>query len=652
MTETTEQALNAVIHPLQSLREADIRTTKDVLEAAELLTATTRVAYMGILEPPKPDVLNWNANTSLDRRIRVMLVDIMDGTSKDVIVSVSLRVVLETADVDGKRGRTPILKTEYEQVDALVSSDPKWVDALAKRGLTSSEVKAVALSAGDFALAGEEKRRTVRIVPFMRRELVKDAWAHPIGGLCAYFDVDAGQIYELIDDRVYPVPSESGDFDSVEVAGPPLEGLRQISITQPDGPSFTVDGEEITWGNWRLRVGYDHREGLILRRVFFNDFGVERPILYRGSISEMIVNYGDPQPTRFWVNYFDVGEFVFGRHGNSLELGCDCVGEIYYFDAVLSDEFGEPRVIRNAICLHEEDYGVLWKHTDENIDLRSTRRNRRLVVSFFSTVGNYDYGFYWYFYLDGTIQCEAKLTGLLLQSPYPEEGTRFQAHVAPELGAPYHQHLFSARLDVMVDGLSNAVEEIDAERVPRGEENPWGNAFARRVTRLSTEQSAIRDADASVGRAWRIINTEKVNRVGEPVGYLLCPEQTPTLLSDPSSSVYARATFATKNLWVTRYSPEERYAAGEYVNQNPGGDGLPLYVRADRDIDGQDIVLWHTFGPTHFPRVEDWPIMPVDTAKFTLRPFGFFDKNPALNVPTQTACVHHGQEGHGSKEGR
>ena len=69
------------------------------------------------------------------------------------------------------------------------------------------------------------------------------------------------------------------------------------------------------------------------------------------------------------------------------------------------------------------------------------------------------------------------------------------------------------------------------------------------------------------------------------------------------------------------------------ANQHPGGAGLPAYVAADRDIDGHDIVLWHTFGMTHFPRPEDWPVMPVATCGFTLRPVGFFDRNPVLDLP-------------------
>ena len=107
------------------------------------------------------------------------------------------------------------------------------------------------------------------------------------------------------------------------------------------------------------------------------------------------------------------------------------------------------------------------------------------------------------------------------------------------------------------------------------------------------------------------------------------------------SSIARRAAFATKHLWVTRYDPAERYPAGDQVNQHPGGGGLPAFVAKDRPIDGEDIVLWHTFGTTHFPRPEDWPVMPVDRCGFSLRPSGFFDRNPTLDVPASTSTHCH-----------
>jgi primary-amine oxidase len=381
-------------------------------------------------------------------------------------------------------------------------------------------------------------------------------------------------------------------------------------------------------------VGFDAREGLTLHQIEL----AGRPVIYRASVPEMVVPYGDPR-FRYWQAYFDTGEYLVGKWVNSLELGCDCLGEITYLDAVICGETGEPAVVRNAICIHEEDFGILWKHTDIFNGSAQSRRQRRLVVSFFTTVGNYDYGFYWYFYLDGTIECEVKMTGIVFTAGHPGGDHPNSTEVAPGLGAPVHQHLFSARLDMSVDGLANAVDEVDVTGLPIGPDNPYGNAIVQRVTRLTSESAGARSGDSSRGRVWRVLSSSAVNRFGKPTAFTLYPEPQPALLADPSSPIAARAGFATRALWVTRYDPAQRYPAGDFVNQSPGG-GLPAYIAADRDIDGQDIVVWHTFGPTHFVRLEDWPVMPVTRTGFMLKPTGFFDRNPTLDVPAPAGHCH------------
>ncbi|MDX6349544.1 MAG: primary-amine oxidase, partial [Streptomyces sp.] len=316
--------------------------------------------------------------------------------------------------------------------------------------------------------------------------------------------------------------------------------------------------------------------------------------------------------------------------------------EITYLDAVLADSAGEARVVPQAICIHEEDSGIAWKHFDNWNGSTASRRNRRLVVSFFVTVGNYDYGFYWYFSLDGSIELEVKATGVVFTSAYPGPGYEFASEIAPGLGAPYHQHLFSARLDMMIDGTDNAVDEVESALVPRGPRNPTGTGFTQTVTRLRTEAGAQRLADNTRNRSWLVTNPSVTNRLGQPVGYMLHPEGKPVLLADEESDIHRRATYATKHLWVTPYAPDENYPAGDLVNMHSGGSGLPAWTAADRDVDGTDIVLWHTFGLTHFPRPEDWPVMPVDTTGFILKPYGFFARNPTLDIPAPGGSHCHG----------
>ncbi len=623
----------ASAHPLDPVSAAEYEAGRRILAAAGLLAGPVRFAYFGLEEPAKEEVLS-RPGPPADRRLRAFLIDVSSGAATDVVVSMTQGGVVSTRTLDPRTdGQVPILDQDFAVAEEVVRADPGWREAMARRGLTDvTRIRACPLTAGSFGFPGEEGRRLVRVLAFVQDDEHGYAWAHPVDGVAAYVDLIERRVLELVDEFELPVPQESGDYDDPEVRGPHRTTLRPLEITQPEGPSFTLDGHLLRWEGWSMRIGFDAREGLTLHQISISHGGRDRPVIYRASIPEMVVPYGDPR-FRYWQTYFDSGEYLVGKWANSLELGCDCLGEIAYLDATVTGDSGEPRTIRNAICIHEEDAGILWKHTDIFNGSAQSRRQRRLVVSFFATIGNYDYGFYWYFYLDGTIECEIRLTGALFTAAHPGGSYPHSTEVAPGLGAPAHQHLFSARLDMDVDGLANAVDEVDVAGLPAGPANPYGNALVQQVTRLRTESQAARRADGSRGRTWRVVSTERANRFGHPVGYTLYPEAAPVLLADPGSPVAARAGFAGQHLWVTRYDPAQRYPAGDFVNQHPGGAGLPDFISGDRDIDGADIVLWHTFGPTHFPRLEDWPVMPVARCGFTLKPTGFFNRNPTLDVP-------------------
>ncbi len=613
------------------LDEAEITAVRNILTEKGLVSDSTRFAYVGLLDAQPTE----DENT--ERLVRILLHDVGGKAPTDVTVSLASASIISTTTLDTKvSGELPVLDEEFEVVEEVLSTNSEWLAALERRGLDVANVRVAPLSAGVFEYPDESGRRILRGLAFVQDFPEDSAWAHPVDGLVAYVDTTNRSVDQVYDIENVPVPEVNGNFTDPDVTGPMRTTQKPINITQPEGPSFTMDGSHMEWEKWNLDVGFDVREGVVLKNLSFRDGDRNRPIINRASIAEMVVPYGDPSPVRSWQNYFDTGEYLVGRYANSLELGCDCLGEITYLSPVIADELGNPREIRNGICIHEEDWGVLAKHSDLWSGVSYTRRNRRLVISFFTTVGNYDYGFYWYLYLDGTIEFEAKATGVVFTSAYQDDG-RFRSEMAPGLGAPFHQHLFCARLDMALDGGGNRVEEEEVVRVPISEENPRGNAFSRKRTVLATESEAARTADNSKGRIWRISNPDSLNHVGEPVAYSLFPEGLPELLADPESSIAKRAAFATKALWVTQYEESERYPAGDFVNQHRGGAGLPEYVSQNRDIDGQNIVLWHTFGLTHFPRTEDWPIMPVDTVGFKLKPSGFFDQNPTLDVPASAS---------------
>jgi primary-amine oxidase len=169
--------------------------------------------------------------------------------------------------------------------------------------------------------------------------------------------------------------------------------------------------------------------------------------------------------------------------------------------------------------------------------------------------------------------------------------------------------------------------------VPPGSENPHGNAFYAQATPMVTEAAAARNTNPLAARFWRIVNESHKNDLNGPVGYRLCPGENVSPHAQPDAAVLSRAGFLTRNLWVTPFEAKERYPTGDYPNQNPGGDGLPKWTSRDRNLAATDLVVWYTFGQTHIPRVEDWPVMPVTSVGFLLRPDGFFDANPALDLP-------------------
>ncbi|UTT38994.1 primary-amine oxidase [Glutamicibacter mishrai] len=614
------------------LTEAEIASAKELLMENELFGENTRMAYLGLEDPQL---------SRPGRFVRVMLLDKLTNSPRDIVLDLSNRSVVSALDITpSKVGQMPVLLEEFEMVESILAADPQWKVALAKRGLTPEQVRVAPLSAGVYEdeYPEESGRRILRGLAF-RQDFAEDsAWAHPVDGLVVYIDTIAQKVDRLLDLQVVPVPENHGNYTDPELTGPVRTTQKPIEITQPEGASFTVDaGNHVQWEKWSLDIGFDMREGLVLYNIAFNDKGVDRRILDRASIAEMVVPYGDPSPVRSWQNYFDTGEYLIGRLANSLELGCDCLGEIHYISPVVTDADGNAQTITNGICMHEEDASILSKHADDWSGVKYTRRNRRLVISFFTTVGNYDYGFYWYLYLDGTIEFEAKATGIVFTSAMLDD--RFASEMAPGLGAPFHQHIFGARLDFALDSGPSRVIEEEAVRLPISKDNPRGNAFTRSHTVLATEQQAVRDNNLSAGRTWVVTNPESKNYLGKPVGYKLMSQGLPTLLAAEGSSIHRRAEFASKALWVTQRDASHRYPTGDFVNQNPGADGIGSWIEDDKNIDGEQISLWHTFALTHFPRTEDWPMMPVDTVGFTLRPEGFFDRSPVLDVP---APARHG----------
>ncbi|HML00199.1 MAG TPA: primary-amine oxidase [Acidimicrobiales bacterium] len=626
----------AATHPLDSLTAEEVTAAAALVMADAHFDEHARFAYVGLDEPSRGAARSFAPGDPVGRRVRVVMTTGPGARVVEAVASLSDGRLESVTEIDGVRPN--LLFEEALAAITALNTDPAWTAAMARRGIDPAQVQIDPWPAGNFASPHEDGRRICRCLPYLRQTPDDNGYARPIEGVVGFVDMARGRVLEILDTGVVPLPPESGSY--YPESQPALRGdLKSLEIVQPDGPGFTVEGNLIRWQRWSLRASLDAIEGLVLHEVGYEDRGRLRPVLYRASVDEMVVPYGDPGPLHGWKNAFDAGEWGLGRMANSLELGCDCLGEIRYLDSVLANERGKPYVVKNAICLHEEDYGILWRHHDGRSGRTEVRRSRRLVVSSIATVGNYDYGFYWYFYLDGTIGFEVKLTGVLSTMAVPPgEVARFGSMVAPQLAAPYHQHLFNVRLDVDVDGTAASVYEVEARPLPAGPDNPWSNAFAAHARLLETDTEARRVVDPACSRHWKVVSSTARNRLGQPTAYKLVPGPTPTLLAAPDSSVGRRAAFATRNLWVTPYAAGERRASGDYPNQHCGGDGLPRWTAQERSIVDENLVLWYTFGATHIPRPEDWPVMPVEYAGFQLVPVGFFDRNPALDLPPPAHC--------------
>jgi len=630
-----------VRHPLDPLTVEEIDRACGLVLAHEQVGELPRFPWVELKEPPKAEVDGFAEGADFSRTAFVLTMDNATGLAAEVLVDLRTNSIIswQAKPTDHENGQAPIIVEDFYRAAAIVKADPDWRAAMVRRGLSDADIELIQvdpISPGYFDFEPYKGRRILRAVSYYRAYEKDNAYAHPIEGIVAVVDLIEGKILSLEDDgRLVPIPRAQYNYDSATLT--PRTDLKPLEVIQPEGPSFEVDGWSVKWQDWEFRISFTPREGLVLNQLGFRDDGKLRSIIYRASITEMAVPYADPSPQHFAKCAFDAGEFGLGKLANQLELGCDCLGHIHYFDVPAADDFGKSFVMKNAICMHEEDYGILWKHNEFRSNISETRRSRRLVISFFATVGNYDYGFYWYLYQDGTVQLEAKLTGIV-QTSALMDGERYKwgGMITPDLGGPSHQHFFNARMHMAVDGTGNSVTEHEYRRVPMGPKNPHGNVFEVSSELLENEADAGRVADGATGRYWKVVNPNIKNEVGNSPGYKVVVMPQPTLLADEGSSVYKRAGFASKHIWVTPYSPEERFASGEYPNQHGGECGLPVFVRQKRDIVNKDIVLWHSFGHTHVCKPEDFPIMPVEYAGFTLKPNNFFAGSPAMKIPAAT----------------
>ncbi len=614
------------IHPLDPLSHQEQELIVAHARAAWNLSEHHIFAMVQLHEPTKSELAS---DKRLDRTARITLWDRKKALVTEGLITTQGHVK-DYREIAG--AKAPVTVIESAIALDVVRRDQSVKDALARRGIF--DIMSVHMETWPIGAQIprylDDGRRLIWTPMWHTPTPKANFYAHPINGLHAIVDLDAEEVVALEDNDDVPIPQTPGPYRQSQT-GATIE-LKELMIHQPEGASFQRQGWKFTWERWSFRIGFDQREGLLIHDVHFNDQGVSRKIAHRLSIAELVIPYGDRAQGAYRKNAFDTGEYGLGNFTNSLTLGCDCLGEILYLDTAVTEGDGTVRSIKNAICVHEEDVGILWKHVDADGHVE-VRRGRRFVASSIVTINNYEYGYFWYFYQDGSIEFEAKLTGIILTlADTPGAHHPSATEIEPGLWAPYHQHILCARMDLDIDGPNNTVVEIESFAHPMGEKNPYGGAYETSESVFKSESMAQRLINPITSRFWKIINPNKQNHVGHSVGYKLIPGHTTYPLAHPESVLGKRAGFMYSHLWVTANVDAERYPAGDYPFQHEGGAGLPEWTKRDRPIENTDVVMWYVFGTNHIPRTEDWPVMPVERTGFHLKPSGFFRRTPAMDV--------------------
>jgi primary-amine oxidase len=626
-------------HPLDPLSWQEHWTVLEVLREAGHYSVETGVALVSLLEPPKQGVWQWTPGQPITRSaLAVLLED--DGTYEAVVDVVGRRLLSYTHRPDAQ---AHWLDYEFEAMDADVKEHPAFIEAMHRRGITDfTFIDCGGGPPGYFGIPEEEGRRIAYVGCHDARQ-VRNLWTRTIEGLTIVYDMNSREVLRVVDEGVVPVPTTVADYDEASL-GPLWAPLSPITITQPLGPGFTLDGHSVEWQNWSFHLRPDQRAGMIVSTVRYRDGERVRPVLYQGHISEIFVPYMDPATAWYVRNFLDVGEYVAGGLAKPMQPGIDCPAHAVWFNQTVVMDNGRPRDVPRVICLFERETGdAAWRHMTEG------RSKRDLVARMTAVLGNYDYVIDWVFQHDGSIRVMVGATGIpevkmvverdaLVASAGngAEHNARPDAYgrfVDRNIVAVNHDHYFSFRLDLDVDGPVNRfqADRLHAERLP--DEHPRRSVWVHREETMRREHDARLSMDMHHPALWRVVNPSARNHVGYTTSYQLVPGHNVHTMLSEDDYPRRRAGFIDHHLWVTPYEPDERFAAGMYPTLSRPGQGLPEWTAANRSIENTDIVLWYTMGMHHVTRAEDWPVMPVVWHSFELRPFDFFDGNPALRLP-------------------
>ncbi|MGB7801700.1 primary-amine oxidase [Buttiauxella sp.] len=629
-------------HPLNSLTADEISKAVSIIQAAPEYKSGTRFTEISLHEPPKDQVWQFvmsGQEVTAPRQADVIMLDgihIVEG-----VVDLSAGKVVSWTPIEGAHGM--VLIDDFVSVQNIINASKEYADALKKHGIDDpTKVVTTPLTVGFFDGKDglEQNQRLLKVVSYLNTG-DGNYWAHPIENLVAVVDLEQKKIIKIEEGQVIPVPMNPRPFDGRDRVAPEIKPLE---IIEPEGKNYTITGDTIHWQNWDFHLRLNSRVGPIISTVTFNDNGNKRKVMYEGSLGGMIVPYGDPDVGWYFKAYLDAGDYGMGTLTSPLARGKDAPTNAVMLDETIADYTGKPTTIPRAVAVFERYAGPEYKHQEMGQPNISTER-RELVVRWISTVGNYDYIFDWVFHQNGTIGIDAGATGIeavkgvkakTMHDETAKDDTKYGTLIDHNIVGTTHQHIYNFRLDMDVDGENNKLVALDPEVKPNTAGGPRTSTMQINQHDISTEQEAAQKFDPGTIRL--ISNTSKENKMGNPVSYQIIPYAGGThpvatgAKFAPDEWIYHRLSFMDKQLWVTRYNPEERYPEGKYPNRSAHDTGLGQYSKDNQSLDNQDDVVWMTTGTTHVARAEEWPIMPTEWVHTLLKPWNFFDETPTLNL--------------------
>jgi primary-amine oxidase len=631
--------VSAPEHPLAGLKSQEYWAVYEVLQASGKMDTDTYCVSVLLHEPAKEKVLAWKTGEAIAREADVVL--LRKGITIEARVNISGRKVEWWKEAKGAQAGT--FDNEYLELGEQAKQDPKMQEALAKRGIKDlTTVQCYPAPFGYLAYPEMEGHRVMYGDCFDVHGSFL-TWGRPIDGL--YFLVDAAEkkILKVMDEGNTPVPMSAINFEEAT----PKPGTTPISIAQPLGPSFKNLNGDVSWQSWHFRVRLDERRGPVINLVRLDDAGKLRSVMYEGSMSELFVPYMDPAESWATRVFIDAGEYYPGGILRGLREGVDCPSNAEYIDGLASNEHGLPLLRPREACLFEVYAGdPAWRHFE--LETVWGRPTRELVLRTAAVIGNYDYMLDWRFEQDGSIRVAVGATGIIETKAVKSKGAgahgmsdaagtaaddAYGHFVGENTVGVNHDHFFSFRLDLDVDGQNNTFVEHRLKQKLLPAATHRKSIWVAEPMVARTEADAMLDIRMDKPSMWMFINPNVHGPLGYPTGYEIMPGATAASLMDPDDGPQRVGAFSNHQLWVTPYRPDEIYASGLFPTMGKGDDGLAVWTKANRAIENTDIVAWYTMGFHHVPRAEDWPVMPVMWHDFVIRPYDFFPQNPELTLP-------------------